>query len=226
MQESIPSLTRKAISASLKGSWKEAVEYNTQILEKSPRDLDAKNRLGRALMQLGEFPKAKKIFKDVLTVDPINQVAQRNYKLATDKKIEKNSQTIIDPRNLIKEPGCTTEIQLDIEAKRLNASNFMPGEQLEVKLANGRVEFYKKNSRGTGTLVSKTNSEMVKKLTKVKKLGGTFSAYFSSGLGKKIVILVRSSVSVFRAQKQEVKPYIKRGSIEEPELEISTDYEE
>jgi tetratricopeptide (TPR) repeat protein len=225
MQESIPTLVKKAISASLKGEWKEAVEYNKSILEKSPKDLDAKIRLGRALMHTGDFTQAKKIFKEVLKADPINQVALRNYKLASDKKVEKVGQTVIDPKSLIKEPGVTTEVTIESITKRLSAENFTPGETLEIILTNSNVEFYKKNGNKS-TLIGKTNSELLKKLTKAKKMHGEFSAYFSNGKDSKLTILVKSTVPVFRAEKQEVKPYIKRGSIEEPELEVPMDYEE
>ncbi|KKS14273.1 MAG: hypothetical protein UU77_C0003G0021 [candidate division WWE3 bacterium GW2011_GWC1_41_7] len=226
MHSSVSVLTKKAIDASLQARWKEAIELNTLILDKYPKDLDAKIRLGRAYMQTSDFPKAKKIFKEVLQVDPINNVALKNYKLATDKKIENNTHGQINPKSLIKEPGTTTEVWVEIQDKKLTAQNFTPGEALEVKLTRKWVEFYKILANNNTAYVGKVDSHLTIKLHQAKDMGGTFTACYSNGSDKKINLLIRSSVSVFRGERQEVKPYIKRGSIEEPEMEMSEDFEE
>src|SRR3989344_4179060 len=226
MHNSVSALTKKAIEASLKSNWKEAIELNTLILEKSPKDLDAKIRLGRAYMLKSDFSKAKKIFKEVLDVDPINTVAQKNYRMASEKRTEHNSHGYINPKSLIKEPGTTTEVFLELEAKRVTGDNFIPGEVLPIRLTRKWVEFYKTDSKGQPLFIGKVDSNLTAKLHKAKEMGGTFTACFTSGHDKKIIVLVRSSISVFRGERQEVKPYIKRGSIEEPELEIPTEFEE
>ncbi|GIW69706.1 MAG: hypothetical protein KatS3mg101_0453 [Patescibacteria group bacterium] len=71
MQLSLAILSKKAIEAALAHDWQKAIELNTQILEKYPNNLETKIRLGRALIQVKQFEKAKKIFKEVLAVDPI-----------------------------------------------------------------------------------------------------------------------------------------------------------
>jgi tetratricopeptide (TPR) repeat protein len=226
MQVSISVLTKKAIDASLKGNWGEAIILNSQILEKTPKDIDAKIRLGRAYIQTSEFTKAKKIFKEVLQSDPINAVALKNYKMAAEKKNENCSAVPVNPKNLIKEAGVTTEVFLDIQDKKLTAENFSLGEPLELKLTKKWVEFYKVTAKNEHILLGKIDSTLTKQIHCVYDKGGTCSAFFSGGENKKIHILIRSSVSVFRGERQEVKPYIKRGSIDEPEMEIPLEFEE
>lgn len=226
MQDSTSALTKKAIEASLKGCWKEAIYLNLAILEKLPNNIDAKNRLGRAYLQTKEFNKAKKIFKEVLEVDPINAVALKNLKLAKEERHDRNGNTAVDPKSLIKEPGTTASVNMEITAKRISADSFAPAEALEVKVYKNKTDFYKKDSHGDYLLVSSLKGDIVNKMNKVKEQEGTLSANFVNGKDKSINILLRSSIPVFKGERQEVKPYIKPGSIDEPELEIPTEFEE
>lgn len=226
MQDSASALTKKAIDASLKGSWKEAIEYNSSILEKSPKDLDAKIRLGRAYLQFKEFSKAKRIFKEVLETDPINPVALKNYKQASEHKLENNSNATIDPKSLLKEPGTTAEISVQIQAKGITSNNFSPAEALVLKILKNKADIYKRDAKLQEMLVGTISTDIVRRLNSAKNKGGTVTANFISGNDNVINIILHASLPVFRGERQEVKPYIKPGSIDEPELEIANDYEE
>jgi tetratricopeptide (TPR) repeat protein len=228
MQDSPSVLTKKAIDASLKGNWKEAIQYNNLLLLKTPKDIDAKIRLGRAYIQIKEFNKAKKVFKEVLLTDPINSVAQKNLKLAQEGKTERNSGPI-DPKSLIKEPGITAEITLDIDAKRITSESFSPAEPLEIKVFKHKADFYKTNSHGELMYIATVSSEIVNRMRIAKEKGAELNAFFSgrtNGDEKRINVLLRTSIPVFKGERQEVKPYIKPGSLDEPEMEIPSEYEE
>ncbi len=223
MQINLTLLHKTAIDAALKEKWHEAESLNRQILENKPEDLDAKNRLGRAYIHLGEFSKAKKILKEVLESDPINTVALKNFKIASEKKYDKFHTSFADPRALIIEPGTTTEVDLIILAKRITADNFYPGESIEVKLDKNSISFYKK---GILNVLGSLNSDLLKRLQAAKKTGGTFSASYLNGKDKNIKVLMRSSIPIFKAERQDVRPYVKKGTFEEPELEIPIETEE
>lgn len=226
MQDSPALLSKKAIEASLQGNWKEATELNIALLDKNPKDLDAKNRLGRAYLQLKEFSKAKKVFKEVLSIDPINTVALKNFKLASEERVEHDGKSPVNPKNLIKEPGTTIEITLEIIAKRVSAESFSPAEHLEIRVNSHQVDFYKKDSHGADMLVAFITSDLVRKFNMIKDREETVEAYFVNGNDKHIRVLIKSSIPVFRGERQEVKPYIKQGSFDEPELEIPTEFED
>ncbi len=226
MQDSPSVLTKKAIEASLKGKWREAIELNQAILEKTPKDLDAKNRLGRAYLQTKDFTRAKKAFKEVLSIDPINAVAIRNLKLANECKVEHNGKGQVDPKTLIKEPGITTEVSLELTAKRISADSFCPAESLEIRVFKNKADFYKKDSHGNDLLIATLTSDLINKFKIIKDREEELTAYYISGEGKRINLLIRSSIPVFKGERQEVKPYIKPGSLDEPEMEIPSDFEE
>ncbi len=208
-------LEKKAIDAALNAKWQEAVEINLQILEEDETNQDAKLRLGKAYLQTGEFNKAKKIYKEILEKDPVNQTAQRNYKYATDKKTDKAPQAQVATGSLIIEPGTTQNVTIEIAAKRVMADDFSTGEQLQIKVEKNAVNFYRED-----VLIGTITNEIVSKLQSVKSQGGHMHATVADGHDKNLELLIKTSIPVFKSEKQEVRPYIKKGSIDEPELEI------
>lgn len=221
MQINLASLISAAIDQALKGNWNEAITLNSTILEKDPQNSEAKIRLGRAYIQTQEFSKAKKIFKEILEMDPVNPIALKNYKLATEKKSEKGSLAQMDPKILIKEPGTTTEQVLEVVVKGITARSFNAGEPLELKIGRSETEVYKmSDNRHERILVAIIKNELAHKLQTAKNHGIVFNMNFLKGEDKNITVLVKASAPIFKAEKQEVKPYIRKGSIDEPEMEI------
>jgi tetratricopeptide (TPR) repeat protein len=70
-------LAEAAIAHATRGEWEEAVAANRQLLELGP-DIDACNRLGKALAELGRHPEALKAYEQALERDATNRIAQRN----------------------------------------------------------------------------------------------------------------------------------------------------
>ena len=64
--------------ASLEGRWAEAIELNQRLVDRSPRDADAHNRLGRAYLELGRYGAAIEAYSTALRADPANMIARRN----------------------------------------------------------------------------------------------------------------------------------------------------
>jgi len=220
MHLSLAILSKKAIDAALKANWAEAAELNSQILEKTPDNFDAKIRLGRAYIQTRKFDKAKKLFKEALKVDPINAVALKNLDLAKRGKVAVKGQVQIDTRSLLKEPGTTAEANINITVKGITAKDFISGENLFLKVKRKAVEVYRyKNDRKlyVGAIEDK---DFVQKLDFACERNGRIGAGFLKGKDKTITILVKSSIPIFKAEKQDVRPYLKKGSLEEPEIEI------
>jgi len=69
---------KEAIDLAMQARWNEAADVNRTILEKYPTDIDAHNRLGKALMELGEYSQARDIYNHVLELDPGNTIAKKN----------------------------------------------------------------------------------------------------------------------------------------------------
>jgi len=70
--------TKEAIALAMESRWQEAAAVNKSIIESYPTDIDAYNRLGRALMQLGEYDQAAQAYRYALELDPHNSIARKN----------------------------------------------------------------------------------------------------------------------------------------------------
>ena len=54
--------TKRAIESALAGNWKDAAEANRQAIALAPGDVEAHNRLGKALAELGHIAQAIKTY--------------------------------------------------------------------------------------------------------------------------------------------------------------------
>jgi tetratricopeptide (TPR) repeat protein len=70
-------LADAAIAHATRGEWEEAVTANRELLELGP-DIDAHNRLGKALAELGRHAEALEAYEQALERDATNRIAQRN----------------------------------------------------------------------------------------------------------------------------------------------------
>jgi len=71
-------LSKEAIDLALQGKWEEAEAINRDIIEKFPSDVEAYNRLGRALTELRDFDGAKEAYLKALELAPENAIAKKN----------------------------------------------------------------------------------------------------------------------------------------------------
>ena len=71
-------LSRDAVSLALKGEWERATEVNRAILELFEDDVEAMNRLGKALMELADYDAAREVLDRVVSIAPYNNIAKKN----------------------------------------------------------------------------------------------------------------------------------------------------
>lgn len=217
MQTNASALEKKAIKLALQENWQEAIQTNLELLELDSNNLNAKMRLGKAYLQLKEFGKAEKIFKEVLQKDTINQIARKNYELAKSKKINQHA-GVSNNKSMLKEPGITEETTVLLTAPRITANSFSYGTEFKLKILKTKVGVL----NGDTVVGNLEDEKVVRKLNLAVRLNARIKAYFIRGQDKVISILIRSSEPVFKGDKQDIKPYLKKGSIEEPEIEVES----
>ena len=71
-------MAEQARKLAIQGKWLESVEINKQLVERSPRDVDALNRLGKAYFEMGMYRSAFASYEQSAEADPANIVARRN----------------------------------------------------------------------------------------------------------------------------------------------------
>ncbi len=96
----------KAIQAALHGDWENAVELNLEILETSPNNIAALNRLGKAYTELGQKEAAGDAYQQVLKIDKYDSIATKNLKLLPHQKNGTATIQLAD-EDFIELPGLT-----------------------------------------------------------------------------------------------------------------------
>jgi hypothetical protein len=76
--------SEQAIALALESKWEEAAALNKTILAAHPSDVEAWNRLGKSLLELGRLREARDAYGHSVQLDPVNTIAKRNMdRLAT-----------------------------------------------------------------------------------------------------------------------------------------------
>jgi hypothetical protein len=71
-------LATRAVSHARSGQWEDAAKANREIIALSPSDIEAHNRLGKALSELGRVKEAIAAFQRAADLQPGNVIAGRN----------------------------------------------------------------------------------------------------------------------------------------------------
>src|SRR5690606_15946927 len=126
----------------------------------------------------------------------------------------------------LKEPGTTAEVELQLTARGMTADEFVAGETLGLKVKKRSIDIFKDRQRSTVLAGIIDNAEVVKCINKALDNGDTVQVNFLRGQDKTARILFKASSPVFKAEKQDVRPYIKSGSLsdedEDEESEVET----
>ena len=70
-------LSREAVNLALQGEWERATEVNKAILELFSDDVEAMNRLVKALIELGNYLGARTVLNHVCEIAPITTSSRR-----------------------------------------------------------------------------------------------------------------------------------------------------
>ena len=106
-------LGQEAVNLAIQGEWLRSTEVNKAILELFPEDVEAMNRLVKALIELGSYVDARAVLDRVCETAPYNKIAKKNRarldQLAASpgaaKKTKKSTNTGGSPAVFIQESG-------------------------------------------------------------------------------------------------------------------------
>lgn len=101
----------QAIQLAMQSRWEEAAAANRAIIALFPSDVDAYNRLGKALAELGRYGKAREAYGKAQELEPGNAIARKNLeRLASLSKARRGRAAAaqrVDPQLFIEETGKT-----------------------------------------------------------------------------------------------------------------------
>ena len=175
--------TDTAIQLAMANRWEEAAAMNRAILTLFPNDVDSYNRLGKALMELGRYPEAKKAYKKTLDLDATNQIAKKNLERLHALAKAGGGQIApsqIDPSLFIEEMGktaVTTLKQTTPEAlAKLNA-----GDRLELRPRDTTLVVETPSGEHIGTLEPKLTLRLVKLMESGNKYAAAVTSVSRDG---------------------------------------------
>jgi tetratricopeptide (TPR) repeat protein len=178
--------------AAIEGRWENALTINQQIVERSPRDAAAFNRLGKAQLELGNVQEAIDAYTSSLKADPANMIARRNlHRLeqlgGRESEIERREKKLT-PRTsvFIQEVGKTWFDELINPASTDVLADVASGEALELKVKSGRLLILRSDGAGLGEIDPRTAERVIE----LMKGGNTYEVYAlgQSSAGLRIIL--------------------------------------
>jgi len=190
------SLKSQAIQTALVGDWNNAISLNELILKDSPDDINTLNRLGFALLSLGNIKDAKVVYEKVLSLDMKNPIAIRNLKRLSGPN---NTKTNIPLNNLfIEETGKTKIIELINIADKKVISHLRSGEKITIRIKRNKIFALDPEDKYIGMLPD----DIGKRLTEFINGGNIYDAYVWTVDDNKICIFIREVKRVKRYTNQ------------------------
>lgn len=161
------------------GEWQEAVELNREILAAAPNDVQALNRLGKALSELGRYGEAHASYAKSVELDPANQIARRNLqRLEPLKDSEGDAQAAERRRTqarqsmFIEEIGKTRVTELAKLADDATLARMTSGDQVELRTEGKYVVVFSEDGLRLGQL----DTRLSQRLITLMKGGNRYSA--------------------------------------------------
>jgi len=189
-------LVAEAQTAALEGRWQEALDLNDKLIERFPRDADARNRKGRALIELRQFNAARDAYSESLKADPANMIARRNlqrlemlYNRSEGlPEGEATTKSAIPRVNVfIEEIGKTWVDELANPAELGQLAEVSPGEQLSLDVADSRVTV----RSSAGEVLGEVDSRIAQRIAELIQSGNRYEVYALGVSSQSLRVIVR-----------------------------------
>jgi tetratricopeptide (TPR) repeat protein len=225
--------SEQAISLAMKNRWDEAAQINREILDLFPNEVDAYNRLGKALTELGRYGEARDAYAQAVKLDPLNGIASKNLqrlgKLAAEGSAAP-APSPVDPRLFIEESGKTTVSQLTDVRRTEAAAKLSAGDQLQLTRKGNQVVV----ADQAGTEIARIEPKLEQDLIRLLDIGNQYSVFVTSANEQSIHVIIREThrsavmgnrPSFRPTAAQEVRAYTREGA-QRYELEEEEEEEE
>ena len=181
---------KKAVALAMHSRWAKAAAMNEAILEDFPRDLEAYNRLGKALSELGRNREAKEAFQRALEISPNNGIAKKNLdRLARlgDDVPRGSLGSSATPDLFIEERGKAGVTSLVNLASSEVLSKLAPGHPVKLEPAQKGLLLADQSGKQVGQVEPKLASRLVRLI----KGGNEYSATVTSVGAEELTIIIR-----------------------------------
>ena len=159
-------LSRDAISLALQGEWERAAQVNQLILDSSA-DVDAMNRLGKALMELIRYGEAREVLDKVVSIAPYNIIAKKNLARLTQlentpltsRQVRKAGSA---PQLFIEESGKSGTTLLQKVSTGQVVAQIAPSESTDLVVENNTIKVYTRDNEYLGQIEPKLGRRLIR----------------------------------------------------------------
>lgn len=195
----LETLNQQAIDFALSCQWEEAEKLNLQMLIDEPNNTQYLNRLAKAKFELGKYSECKKIYAQVLELDPYNAIAQKNSKklssIKKDSQLKNGSNASAVSASLFyEEPGITALITLVKVAEPQKLVALSPGSLVSLNVKKKGISV----TDAYGVYLGAFPDDSAYHLMRLLDGGNKYQVIIKSVRSNGVVILVRET---FRSKK-------------------------
>jgi hypothetical protein len=191
-------LNKQAINAALGCRWQEALEINLKLKALEPENTEYLNRLAKANFELGKYTEAKKLYQEVLKLDPYKTMAEKNYKrisaIKKDSDAPNNAQITISASSFLDEPGTTKSVNLVKVAEPQRLLVLSVGTIVNIVPKNRGISITDQNDRYLGAMPDDISFHIMKLI----KGGNKYEAFIRAIKPNGLTVLIRE---IYRSKK-------------------------
>ncbi|MFC1907406.1 tetratricopeptide repeat protein [Chloroflexota bacterium] len=183
--------SNQAVALAMQGQWREAIAVNKSIIESFPNDVEAYNRLGRAYMELGEYPKARETYQKAMELGPYNTIAQKNLRrlehLVETAPVAEGEANKVEPHHFIEEIGKAGIVNLYNLAPKEILAKAISGDKVNLKIEGNNLNV----DNRLGESLGQVEARHAQRLIKLMAGGNRYSAAIVSAADDKITVIIR-----------------------------------
>jgi tetratricopeptide (TPR) repeat protein len=230
-------LAELAISQATEAKWADAAETNRRLLAETGPDVEAENRLAKALWELGELGGAREHYQKALALDPTNRIAERNIELlkilirdAGEHTVPAKEGSKAPVSIFVEETGKTGFAHLTDLADYKTLAQVNPGDAVELTPEKNRLI-----AISNGVRIGIVEPRVAARLLKLIADGNKYAAGVTSLGEKDVRIIIREIFQDPRnygkvsfptaAKSSDLRPYTK-GTLVREEMELEEELEE
>lgn len=192
-------LKNQAIQIALTGDWEKAILLNEEILRENPKDTETLNRLAFALTALGKIKEAKEVYERVVSIDPLNPIAQRGLKrLNTPGNHSAGIPSHLVSNMFLEESGKTKIVSLLNTAPTKIIRNLQVGQT--VMLSKKRMKIFVQD--GNKEYIGVLPDDLGQRLIKFIDGGNQYEAYVKSANDNGVTVFIKEIKRAARFKNQ------------------------
>jgi hypothetical protein len=187
-------LSQDAISLALSGEWERAAVVNQAILDQTPDDVEAMNRLGKALMEIGEYRSARDVLVRVVSASPYNNIAKKN--LARLDQIESGPPSTRPsrkaagaPKFFIEESGKSDTTVLQKPGAGAVVASIAPGDPVSLAVENNAILV----NVNDGEYLGRVEPKLGRRLIQLMEGGNKYEAAVIGVKEQGVAIIIRET---------------------------------